>query len=181
MEVPFHDGGGLPSPGRWRQAQRRAPTGMKWEEAREEIEKVVLRRMGSRAELEKEFFRMTKGGDAFKLVKDEAVIEEVRRVLAEKFGYAGSVCPEPGRPFMLGLMETILRQAGDCDHKFLGEAVDGLPLGVLHPLPRTPGVYERQTKWSLELDMDASWAMEKENYSSGATLRRRWRRAWWKR
>lgn len=118
--------------------------------------------MGSLAEVEKEFFRMMKGGSFFSLVKDEVVVKEIREVLASKMGYLSPLQPEPGQPFLLGLMAS----AGDCDHAFLGHAGGGLALGVLNPLPRTPGVYEEQTKWALEPDMEATWATEKENYKS---------------
>lgn len=34
VEVPFHGGGGLPSPGRWKQSCRRAPGGIEWKDER---------------------------------------------------------------------------------------------------------------------------------------------------
>lgn len=49
----------------------------------------MIRRMGSYAELEKEFFRMAKGGDTFGLVRDEVLLKEVRRIFTQAVGYLG--------------------------------------------------------------------------------------------
>jgi hypothetical protein len=48
----------------------------------------------------------------------------------------------------------------------LKEAEEGLPVGVLNPLPRTPAIYEQQTKWSLEDDPLVVASLEAANYAS---------------
>ena len=64
------------------------------------------------------------------------------------------------------LMGRVLREAGDPDHEFLLRAEEGLPVGVREALPRTPSIYERQTKWSLEEGDPDGWVLERPNYPS---------------
>ncbi|CAE7794108.1 unnamed protein product [Symbiodinium sp. CCMP2456] len=57
---------------------------------------------------------------------------------------------------------------GDPDRELLRQAEEGLPVGVLDPLPRTPRVFEKQLKWPLE---NAPWEASLAwvpNYSSVA-------------
>ena len=49
---------------------------------------------------------------------------------------------------------------------FLKEAESGLPLGVKHPLPRTPLAFERQVDWALKFDPHEVCMVEKPNYPS---------------
>eukprot|EP00438_Fugacium_kawagutii_P035385 Skav201844 [mRNA] locus=scaffold484:280511:282334:- [translate_table: standard] len=65
-------------------------------------------------------------------------------------------------------MRESLRSAGDPDYGFLERAQVGLPLGVSEDLPRTPAIFEKQTKWSLEDDPSVEWCLAKENYVSAA-------------
>ena len=44
----------------------------------------------------------------------------------------------------------MLEAAGDPGRDFLRQAEEGLPVGILDPLPRTPHVFEEQLKWPLE-------------------------------
>eukprot|EP00439_Symbiodinium_sp_Y106_P024561 s7122_g3.t1 len=48
----------------------------------------------------------------------------------------------------------LARAAGDPDRDFLGQGEEGLPVGILDPLPRTPHIFEDQLKWHLE---NAPW------------------------
>ena len=52
--------------------------------------------------------------------------------------------------FRLRLIRAILQAADDPDRDFLLQAEEGLPVGIRHPLPRTPHVFEEQTKWPLD-------------------------------
>ena len=56
----------------------------------------------------------------------------------------------PGQPLRLKLIRALLQAADDPDRDFLLQAEKGLPVGILHPLPRTPHVFEEQTKWPLD-------------------------------
>ena len=53
----------------------------------------------------------------------------------------------PGQP---RLIRGLLEAAGDPDREFLLRAEEGLPLGILEPLPRTPHIFEEQVKWPLD-------------------------------
>ena len=60
----------------------------------------------------------------------------------------------------------MLEAAGDPDRDFLRQAEEGLPVGILDPLPRTPHVFEEQLKWPLEnspWEASLAWV---PNYSS---------------
>eukprot|EP00435_Cladocopium_sp_Y103_P030315 s433_g7.t1 len=166
-QTPFHDGGGLSSPGRWQRGKRRFPMSKEWRSMRRKLEEKVVEYAGGPVELEKEFFRMTKGGDQFKLVRDEVLLGEVRQMLKHSLGLEENALEVPeGQPFLLRLLKGALEKAGDCDYEFLERACVGLPLGVLEPLPRTPGIFEQQVKWALDYDPGAVWSLEKANYMS---------------
>lgn len=168
LEAPFHDGGGLASPGRWSSHDRKRLDSKEWVLLRHRIVLAAVRRLGSIVEVEKEAFRMAKGGDSFQLVRDESFLEEIREVLAGKLGLPMQKSPEPGQPFFLDLMKGILEKAGDPDWMFLEQAKTGLPLGVLNDLPRTPMIFEEQSKWNLEGDDWSSAVWQKDNYTSAA-------------
>ena len=165
--APFHDGGGLSSPGRWKREQRRLPEGGDWTNFRERLWDLTLNSVGGEGALGREAFKMAKGGDHFSLVRNEAYLAEVRKLMIDCFNLEeGSDSVAEGQPFRLGLIRGLLRAAEDVDYEFLREAEKGLPLGIINPLPRTPLVYERQTKWSLEWEEDESWDFKKVNYPS---------------
>lgn len=162
-EVPFHDGGCLPSPGRWNPEDRILPGG-KWIQLRRKLEEVVVKRAGGYNSLEKECFAMATGEKGCRLVKDESMLEELRNVMAEMIGGDREVLEiAEGQPFRLRLMSSLLRDAGDPDWEFLLRAEDGLPVGVTEPLPRTPAVFEEQVKWNLEEDPLQPHRLEKSN------------------
>ena len=169
MEAPFHDGGCLSSPGRWARPWRRFPEEEEWKELRRSLLRTVCSRAGSILEVEKEAYRMAKGGSSFGLVRDEHLLAQVREEMA---GLAGlrveEVVAAEGQPFFLGLMAGLLEKAGDGDHKFLREAEVGLPVGVLHPLPRTPVSFEAQTKWPGDGEDYGEVVLEKSNYPSAS-------------
>ncbi|CAK9072609.1 unnamed protein product, partial [Durusdinium trenchii] len=168
LEAPFHDGGGLASPGRWVPQERKNLEGKEWVAVRHQFRLAAVRRLGSMAEVEKEAFRMARGGDAFQLVRDDSFLKEIRSILSERLGIAAQDTPEAGQPFFLDLMKGILEKAGDPDSGFLEQAKTGLPLGVLSDLPRTPSIFEEQVKWNLEGEVGSDAVLQKENYSSAA-------------
>ena len=129
--------------------------------------KVLIAEAGGLSGLEKEAFRMAKGGEHFHLVKKEAVLEEIREAAREIFSMERSTLEvAEGQPFRLSLIAELLRQAGDADFEFLKEAETGVPVGVKVELPRTPAIFERQTKWSLTDYGDEGWELERKNYPS---------------
>lgn len=167
ITVPFHDGGCLPSPGRWDLKKRKYPSGGGWEELRRKVRGRLVSRAGGEAALERECFSMARGEAGCKLVQDEGLLQEVRSDLAS-FCEEGDSSLEvaEGQPFRLRLMRNLLEKAGDGDFDFLKEAEEGLPLGVTRPLPRTPKAFEKQVEWALVNDPTVECALSKGNYPS---------------
>lgn len=163
VESPFHDGGGR----RWPRDRRRYPDSEQWVHFRRDLMKLMVEKAGGFGKLEQEAFRMAKGGEYFTMVKDPGVLKGVKLLMAEHLGVTEEEMEAaPGQPFRLSLMAKVLECAGDPDYEFLKEAEKGLPLGVLNPLPRTPAVFERQVKWSLEEWTPGGWVLERKNYPS---------------
>eukprot|EP00438_Fugacium_kawagutii_P020823 Skav200760 [mRNA] locus=scaffold2001:111991:116283:- [translate_table: standard] len=167
LETPFHDGGCLMSPGRWRRDKRKFPGGKSWSEMREEMMAEVTRSADSAGGVEKEAFRMAAKGGRFTLVKDEELKRRLREIMAKHMRAKESdMTVAEGQPFHLGLLRRLLEEAGDADCEFLRLAEEGLPVGVLDPLPRTPAAFEEQKKWPLEgLGLEEPM-LEKVNYIS---------------
>ena len=69
---------------------------------------------------------------------------------AQDLGEEGLLDVAPGQPLHLRLLRAMLEAAGDPDRDFLRQAEEGLPVGILDPLPRTPHVFEEQLKWPLD-------------------------------
>ncbi|OLP80386.1 hypothetical protein AK812_SmicGene39223 [Symbiodinium microadriaticum] len=100
-------------------------------------------------QLEKEAFRMAAGGEkGCTPASDQELHRQLRDLWkdwleAQDLGEAGLLDVAP-QPLHLRLLRAMLEAAGDPDRDFLREAEDGLPLGILDPLPRTPHVFEEQ-------------------------------------
>ena len=134
LEAPFHDGGGLASPGRWASSERKLLQGEEWVKLRLQLRQEAVRKLGSLSEVEKEAFKMAKGGNAFSLVRDEEFLARVRCLLADNLGIAMQHCPEEGQPFFLDLMRGVLEKAGDPDWAFLGAGQGGFATGHLESI-----------------------------------------------
>ena len=155
---PYHDGGGLCSPGRWPHRARSYADGSSWDWLRDRMLKLVIAKVGSEERLEKEAFRMAAGGSRA-LASDPELQSQLRQLWkewleAQDLSEPGLLEVPPGQPLHLRLLRAMLEAAGDPDREFLRQAEDGLPVGILDPLPRTPHVFEEQLKWPLE---NAPW------------------------
>eukprot|EP00435_Cladocopium_sp_Y103_P014947 s1451_g3.t1 len=110
---------------------------------------------------------MAGGEKGCRLVQSERLRD---RILEEVVAFCGGSEDvrevAEGQPFRLRAMRRLLEMAGDGDYEFLKEAEVGFPVGVKHPLPRTPSSYERQVEWSLNNDPTAECALARENYPS---------------
>lgn len=107
LEAPFHDGGGLASPGRWSPGMRKVLEGDAWRSVRHHLLLEAVRVLGSVSEVEKEAYRMAKGGDNFKLVREESILQRIRQVLAEKL----DIAPQEAT-ILFGPHERDLEKAG---------------------------------------------------------------------
>ena len=114
--------------------------------------------MGSLEQLEKEAFRMAAGGEkGCTLASDLELHRQLRELWkdwleAQDLGEAGLLDVAQGQPLHLRLLRAMLEAAQEPDRDFLRQAEEGLPVGILDPLPRTPTphVFEEQLKWPLE-------------------------------
>ena len=130
---PYHDGGGLCSPGRWAHHARSYAHGSSWDWLRDRMLKLIIAKVGSEEQLEKEAFRMAAGGEqGCSLASDLELQSQLKEWLE----------------LHLRLLRAMLEGAGDPDREFLRQAEDGLPVGILDPLPRTPHVFEEQLRTS---------------------------------
>jgi hypothetical protein len=167
----FHDGAGLLSPGRWDVERRNYPDHA-FDDLREGLHSYINNYFGGEESWTKACLKLAVAkADIF----DEEFTNKMRLYLANwcisnKFGIHGTAEAllqiDPGQPFLLILLKTILEAAGDGDHAFLEQARHGLPVGVLHQLPRTPLMYEEQTAWRLEDDPSQQPLPLVENYVS---------------
>ena len=168
-ERPFHDGGGLCSPGRWPSTQRKIPT---WK-GRDCF--VALK-----AKLNSYWGRCKPGKGLIDLVLflaagrcktdpfDEAFTRECLAILGHTLGMTEEeMSAEPGQCFRLRALSRLLALAGDPDWDFPLKLVDGVPLGVGVELPRTPAVFESKVKWALG-DFDGDPERDRENYQTMA-------------
>ena len=133
---------------------------------------LILGKVGSLEQLEKEAFRMAAGGEkGCTLASDTDLHHQLRELWkgwleAQDLGEEGLLDVAPGQPLHLRLLRAMLEAAGDPDRDFLRQAEEGLPVGILDPLPRTPHVFEEQLKWPLEnspWEASLAWV---PNYSS---------------
>ena len=112
---------------------------------------------------------MAGGERGCRLVQNEGLQGELLEVMVD-FVSGGEDLKrvEDGQPFRLGLIKALLEEAGDGDCAFLQEAVEGFPLGVKHPLPRTPAAFEKQVEWALSYDPSEGCDLTRSNYPSAA-------------
>ena len=160
-ERPFHDGAGLCSPGRWDPDFLTYCLSDGWDELRGKLEEILVEHAGGPEKLDRTPFEMA----------DPALHEKLRAAMIAHLerkspGPKDLDVVDPGQPFRLRLISALLRDASDPDWRVFLEGIEGFPVGVKNPLPRTRDVFEPQTKWKLEmgpLDVAKSW---KANYES---------------
>ena len=169
---PFHDGAGLCSPGRWDPEFRTYCSSEGWDKLRGKLEEILVEQAGGPEKLDRTPFEMAaKGEEGCRLVADPALHEKLRAAMIahlerKSSGSKDLDVVDPGQPFRLRLISALLRDASDPDWRVFLEGIEGFPVGVKNPLPRTRDVFEPQTKWKLEmgpLDVAKSW---KANYES---------------
>jgi hypothetical protein len=165
---PFFDGCGLTSPGRWEKRNRRFPDGKRWDDLRANLAGVIRKDLDEIGVL-KHIAALAVSKDIY----NHNWVLETRQILhdwmARQNGtYPGHAPPvvADGQPFYLELIKGLLGEMLDADYLHFGDLANGVTLGVLHPLPHTPALYELQTSWRLKEDPLASAALENPNYKS---------------
>ena len=162
----FHDGAGLTSPGRWEKANRVFPTGPKWLSLRASLENLLVTEFGD--ELKRVPFQFAAGPK--KEVFCPQLLQKGRSVLHSWLKANGhdELTEEVagGQPFWLDTLYHLLLEMRDPDSQICKTLEGGVTAGVLHPLPRTPAVYEEQVAWRLKQDALHLAMLQAENYAS---------------
>ena len=168
----YHDGAGLTSPGRWDPAHRLFPA---WERLRGELEGISLSGLGGEEGLQAACLRMAAGRaeeeHGSPLFPPET-LASIRAHLAKALA-AGTSAPvddllavAPNQPFFLKFLAGTLAAAGDRDHEFLSDCATGVSAGILSELPRTPEIFEPQTRWRFEENFGLERVEYSPNYNS---------------
>ena len=88
----YHDGGGaICSPGRWAHHARSYADGSSWDWLRDSMLKLVIAKVGSEEQLEKEAFRMAAGGEQGCSLASDRELQSQLRQLWKEAGGPGSV------------------------------------------------------------------------------------------
>jgi len=165
----FHDGGGLCSPGRFEKDQRSFPKGKRWDNLREELERIVLGDC-SEVKVMKMLLSICCGKQE---LFDVEILTKVRTAIHLWLGRQSGDYPTEkglvqadGQPFYLTILRFLLREGNDPDFAVMDEYETGVNLGVTSPLPHTPAVFELQEKWRLKDDILSEACWMNPNYSS---------------
>ncbi|CAE7565714.1 unnamed protein product, partial [Symbiodinium microadriaticum] len=141
-----------------------------WEDLRLKLDNILLEHAGGDVQMDRAPFEMAAKGElGCGLVSDPALHEKLIGAMVEHLqqkdsGQSDLDCVDPGQPFRLRLISALLKDASDPDWGVFLEGIEGFPVGIKHPLPRTREVFEPQTKWKLELgamDVRSPGAREK--------------------
>lgn len=165
----YHDGAGLTSQGRFNLADRIFPP---WPDLRTTLEEVADWHLGGVAGVDRWAFRLATG--SLTELFPQKAIEDCRFVMAGWLKQKGvSVKGDPleiapGQPFLLKLIGGFLCAANDPEKDLPLDLARGVTAGILHPMPRSPVVYEEQRRWRLEQDPLASHVHYAGNYASVA-------------
>ena len=172
----FHDGAGLTSPGRWPPERRVLPEGTRWERLREDLfgklldfEEVQGTKWGKEG-VQRALLKLCCSHDIE--VFPEKLVMEGRVILQN---WLGKQCgdydtqedeiPED-QPFCLKSLFYLLREMRDADYEVIRQLRNKVTAGILQPLPRTPAIFEEQTKWRLNLNPFVDPAHVAGNYAS---------------
>lgn len=172
---PFHDGGGLCSPGRWPPSQRSYYLSALGAHLRMRWAKILYGRLECSKHFDlKEAFCQMACGRIRACPFSQSMIDEGRRTWKDellKFGTKSLVQhgPPPQQSIWLHQLSEHGRLCDDPDYRFMTESTiscaQGIITGAGRRMPRTPAVYERKTHWGALDDYTATKMLE-GNYKS---------------
>ncbi|OLQ05332.1 hypothetical protein AK812_SmicGene11523 [Symbiodinium microadriaticum] len=140
--------------------------GPQWEWLRKRTLELILARVGSLEQLEKEAFRMAAGGEkGCSLASDAERHRQLRGLWkdwleAQDLGEPGLLDVAPGQPLHLKLLRAMLEAAGDPDRGFLRQAEEGLPVGE-HDFARSKFDSEEDVREGLMAKMSMGEFLER--------------------
>ena len=171
------DGLGLCSPGRWAPEARRLPAGKVINGLGDRIINLLRTNIDTKELLSK----MAVGKcteDPFPVDMTSELRHWAREQLQARGVNAVTLANDTRQPIDVRLVQGLLEDAKDPDHKVMNSFAVGVPTGINDKLPRTPAVYVRKVKWALaeqadpdsepELESEAVW---RDNYSSARAMK----------
>jgi hypothetical protein len=159
----FHDGAGLTSPGRWEKSKRVFPQGQKWDALRSALEFEVVSEFGDRLKRIPFLFAAGPKEEVFSpqlLHKGRAILHNWLRAHGH---HDVTETVAEGQPLLLDTLHHLLAEMRDPDAQICKTLEGGVTAGILHPLPRTPMVYEEQVSWRLRQDALHMVLLQAEN------------------
>ncbi len=173
------DGGGLCSPGRWRPRDRPFVKDGAIVAIRAAVKREVERLPLATGRSCEQLVQAAASGELKESPFSAHTMKDLldyMHMQLDADGDEGSSRPHPGdvdQPIRVRLLQALLRRAGDPDVIGMQRFAVGVPIGVDVRLPRTPAVYPRKARWSLESQKDPlSWNQPwgtgtwRENYAS---------------
>ena len=137
----YEDGGGVASPGRWRQADRRPPSLLAaavLEHSRAFLVKSVAATSGGK-DTPLTFMLKLAAGRFEQSPFDSAAVDGLTDKLQELLGLESQACGiARAQPLRLGVVKALLKELGDPDWEFFGQLSEGVPIGVDGAMPRNP-------------------------------------------
>ena len=156
---PLTDGAGLCSPGRWDPRRRPVQRSHRLLSIRSALRRAVLRLEQDGAGLEDLFLSLCTG----KVQESpflEGLIRDLRSYAVSAFEDCAVTANErPAdipQPVRVRLLQAVLCEAGDPDHRGMEHFCRGVRVGVGTRMPRTPAVFARKRHWRLEGQADRS-------------------------
>ena len=168
----LHDGAGLCSPGRWKPKDRIVPEWKGLQTLRDRWLSLISTHI---PDVPRAIATMACAKATASPFPAE-MIDEARKIWSEVLKSEGEeananrdlLVVVESQPFLLTALAATLKEISDPDHRIFDGAKEsytvGVPIGYNRPLPRTPAVFERKTRWRSYEDGEANHSMT--NYTT---------------
>ena len=154
---PWTDGAGLCSPGRWDPHRRPVQKSSRLLRIRSALRRAVLGLNKDGRWIDGLFQRLC-GGEVQECPFPEEVVVGLRdyaiSVFSDSTVSARARSDDLEQPIKVRLLQALLHEAGDPDHRGMQYFCSGVRVGVGCKLPRTPAVFSRKRRWRLEGQSD---------------------------
>ncbi len=148
---PLQDGAGLCSPGRWSPSQRTVVTQKDIVELRLLLRHAIDELLSETSTTALELVERVTSADCQAAPFPDSWTVALRDAAHDIFGQDSRPRPEDRHcDIRLRLLRSILAAAGDPDAEAMLGYIEGVAIGVDTRMPRTPAVYARKRRWTLE-------------------------------
>ena len=156
---PLTDGAGLCSPGRWDPRRRPVQRSHRLLRIRSALRRAVLSLDQDGRGLDTLFQKLC-AGQVQECPFPEGLTRGLRDYAISVFDDCSTSASERAedlaQPVKVRLLQALLREAGDPDHRGMDHFGRGVRVGVGSKLPRTPAVFAKKRRWRLEGQSDRS-------------------------